>query len=174
MKPVACTLKVKEAGVGAIYDLIDGREVPFERQAGRVVFQAPLDSTEGRIFALYPERVAGAELRLPETLQAGSPLAAQWILNNAEGKPMSVATNVRLRLFDDQGRLLVDCYRMVGKDGRLPGITIPAASSGSLVLAVNDMVTGLSQDAPWRSALSGRRRWRIPSPSIEGIKSGVG
>lgn len=142
VKPVACTLKVKEAGVGAIYDLIDGREVPFERQAGRVVFQAPLDSTEGRIFALYPERVAGAELRLPETLQAGSPLAAQWILNNAEGKPMSVATNVRLRLFDDQGRLLVDCYRMVGKDGRLPGITIPAASSGSLVLAVNDMVTG--------------------------------
>ncbi|MEM7394892.1 MAG: hypothetical protein AAF492_21380, partial [Verrucomicrobiota bacterium] len=49
VKPVSCRLRVRGESVGAIYDMIASREVPFQRIGDRVEFQADLDSVEGRI-----------------------------------------------------------------------------------------------------------------------------
>ena len=64
VEPVVATLKARadDDGIGAIYDVIGAREVPFTREGDRVVFTAPLDSVEGRIHALFPAPVASAAL----------------------------------------------------------------------------------------------------------------
>ena len=68
VKPVSTELSLK-ADVGAIYDILNAREIPFTKKGDRVVFTAHLDSVEGRIFAAYPEKVGSAALIVPESIE---------------------------------------------------------------------------------------------------------
>ncbi|MEM7394469.1 MAG: hypothetical protein AAF492_19220, partial [Verrucomicrobiota bacterium] len=89
----------------------------------------------------------GAELHAPASLEAGQPLQARFRLTNEEGNPVEVESNVRVRLFDAKQRGLVEIYRGLGPSGHLPPLTVPASSAGSIILAVNDTVTGFASAA---------------------------
>ncbi len=140
VQPIRSTLRVKDENIGAVYDVISAQEVPIRKEAGRVVFEANLDSVEGRVYALYPQKVASARLRLPESLRAGDRLQARFELLNAAGSPMKVLGSVRVRLQDAEGKLLSEVHRALPASGRLPDLALPATSP--LTLEVTDTITG--------------------------------
>ena len=146
VQPVRAELKVKADGIGAVYDIISAKEVPHRREAGRVVFDADLDSVEGRIYALYPARVGGARLSLPETLTAGEPLRARFELLDASGSPLKVLGSVKMSLTNQAGDMLVEVFRALPSSGRLPAIHLPEGEN--LTLKVVDTITGQVASAP--------------------------
>jgi len=146
VQPVRATLKVKSEGIGAVYDVISAKEVPHRVEAGRVVFDADLDSVEGRVYALYPSRVEGARLLLPDSLTAGEPLRARFELLDGSGNAMKVLGAVRVTLTNAEGEAITDVFRALPADGRLPSIQVP--SGEGLVLTVTDTITGRVASSP--------------------------
>lgn len=140
VQPARATLKVKSSGIGAVYDVISAREVPHRIEAGRVVFDADLDSVEGRVYALYPAKVVGARLLLPETLRAGTPLQARFELLDPSGSAMKVLGSVKVTLRDAEGDVFTEVFRSLPADGRLPALDLPPGNG--LQLEVIDTVTG--------------------------------
>ena len=140
VQPVRATLKVKNDGIGAVYDLISAKEIPHRVEGDRVVFEANLDHVEGRIFALYPARVASARLLLPQTHQAGDVLRARFERLDDSGTPLSVLGAVRVTLKDADGIMLTDLYRSLPASGLLPDIRLPEGKG--LQLEVTDTITG--------------------------------
>ena len=108
VEPVVCNLAVKKDGIGAIYDLIAAKPVPFTEKNGRLHFRADLDGVEGRVFALFPEPVASAALLAPSSAAAGTTIQPRFELRGASGSALGVLGSVRLRLRDASGQLLVD------------------------------------------------------------------
>lgn len=144
--PTTTTLKVKAEGIGAIYDIIEGKAVEFTREGDRLVFPCDLTSVEGRIFALYPEPVASAVLEVPDTVDGGSLLQGRFVLRGAEGAPLSVLGSVRVRLMLGT-QTLADLNRALPADGRLPALPVPANAAAPLTLRVTDTITGFEATA---------------------------
>lgn len=142
VKPVGCTLAVKSDEVGAVYDLIASRAVPFERRDGRVVFRADLDSVEGRIYALLPEPVDTVRLELPATVASGAEVRGRFRLIGAAGRPLNVATPVRFVCADPAGRPVLDVCRTLDADGNLPVFTAPVLTGDHLTVTVTDPLSG--------------------------------
>lgn len=141
VEPVTTTLKVR-GDYGAVYDLIGARAVPFTREGDRIVFEAALDSVEGRIFALFPAPVASAALLTPTTVTAGTRLQARLELRDASGAALGVLGSVRVELLTSDGQHLADLRRALPGDGQLPDVLIPANAGQTLTLRVTDTVTG--------------------------------
>ena len=141
VEPVSTKLRLK-ADVGAIYDVINAKEVPFTKEGDRVVFTAHLDSVEGRIFAAYPEQVSSAALIIPESVEAGSDLNARFELRGASGKALPVLGAIRLRLLASDGTLLHELKRALPADGSLPAIPVPSTVGTGASLEVVDTITG--------------------------------
>ncbi|MEI7833817.1 MAG: hypothetical protein WCJ56_11560, partial [bacterium] len=140
-KPNVTTIKVKEEGIGAIYDLMTGRAVPFTREGGRVIFTANLGTIEGRVFACYPAPISGASLTLPASAIPGSKLVGTFRLL-AAGTPVPYQASVWIKVQDADGLVLRNIYRSLPADGTLPEIDIPADARGPLSVTVTDTVSG--------------------------------
>ena len=154
VEPASVELKVR-GEIGAVYDLIAARAVPFRSEGDRVVFTANLDSVEGRIFALFPEAVASAALLTPTQIAGGTSLQARFELRGASGAALGVLGSVRVELLDDAGNHLVDMHRALPGSGELPALAIPANAGSQITLRVTDSITG--QIAETAIALSATR-----------------
>jgi hypothetical protein len=144
---VNCQLQIKDTNVGAVYDLMTARPVPFTRAGGRIVFQADLSAVEGRVFALYPAPVAGATLSLPAQVNAGESVRGRFELKTAEGNVLTVAGAVRLTLRTAEGTILQQVYRHLPADGTLPALRVPG-NAGNCTYEVLDLITGQQATAP--------------------------
>lgn len=139
--PVRARIAVRDPGA-AVYDLLQGREVPSVREGERLVFPADLTQAEGAVFAVLPERVAGATLTAPAEAPPGTVLTGRFTLSGASGAPLGVLGSVRVRLRDAGGRVFTDLYRALPASGALPPLTVPATVRGPLELTVTDTVAG--------------------------------
>lgn len=142
VQPVRCELRVRAEGIGAVYDLIGARAVPFERVGERLVFTADLDSVEGRIYALFPEAVASAALLAPTGAPAGSRIAPRFELRGASGAALGVLGTVTVEMLAADGRQLLELHRVLPGDGALPPIDLPATAGERVTLRVTDTVSG--------------------------------
>ncbi|MCX7935193.1 MAG: hypothetical protein N3A66_08050, partial [Planctomycetota bacterium] len=157
--PTAATLKVKKAGIGAVYDLLKGREIETKTEGDRLVFTADLGAVEGRVYALLPARIAAAKLMAPAKVKAGEWLRPQFILQYENGKPLPVLAPLHIQQQDAEGRTIASLYRALPASGLLPAFPAPASIKSPLVLTVSDLLSGQTatakieiEDAPMLAA----------------------
>jgi len=101
--------RVGKEGVGAVYELSRGCEVPFRTDG--VVVRVPLEfaTNDGRLLLFLPSRIAEVSAEVPDAVVSGERLSVKMTVRDAAGRPVPALLPVDIRVCDAEGRELDGC-----------------------------------------------------------------
>ena len=106
--PMDGWVSVRDPGrkVGAVYELSRGGEVPFRRDGDGVKVDVSFSTSDGRLFAFLPARIASVAVEAPASVCAGDAVRVTFSVHDAVGRPVDALLPAEIRLYDAAGREL--------------------------------------------------------------------
>lgn len=98
--------RIGQDGVGAVYELSRGGEIPFRIDGDIVRVPLEFKTNDGRLLVFLPSRIAGLDVRVPDSVTPGERLSVKLTVRDALGHAVPALLPVEIRVFDADGREL--------------------------------------------------------------------
>lgn len=133
--------------VKAVYELSRGGKVRFERDAsGAVRIPLKYETNDGRLLLFLDREIASVKVEAPSSVRPGDMVKVTFRVLDAEGRPVSAALPVEIRLFDAKGRELDGAGYVCAEGGGVTAsiLTNVNDARGDYRLVCRDRASGLS------------------------------
>lgn len=115
--PSSGTLTFPKEPPAHLYDLLSGREMPFNAEKGLSIRLGPCD---GRLLMALPRPIAGVSLTAPDSARPGDRVKLSLSVEDPGGKPLPAVIPLLVQIRDANGRLAEGGgYHATNPDGRL-------------------------------------------------------
>lgn len=141
--PITGTVTVRRK-VGAVYDPVEGKAVPFEYTRGKTVIPVRFSSSGGKLFLLLPEKIGRIKLDIPFSAKNGGIIQLKISLETVSGKPVKSIHPIQIEVRDNEGKLTCDSTSAALENGIYSqSLTIPLnAAIGQWKIKVVDSASG--------------------------------
>lgn len=128
----------------AVYDLLSGREVPFEKRDGRIIVPVNFSTNDGRIFLVADRRIASLAVECPRSIKRGSGFPFRVSLRDSDGKTLRMPVPLKIKLATATGRNLFEDYATTDEKGELEKkINIPLnLDAGTATFSITELASG--------------------------------
>lgn len=141
--PHALWLDVNEVGQGAIYDVLEMKQVVPVLKGGKERILCDLRDLQGRIYAWTPEPVAGVELSVQRKVGAGGRVPIQITVKGTSGEALAGAVPVAIVVRSPRGDEVHRVYRAADADGLMESLPVYAdAEPGEWEVLVQERLSG--------------------------------
>lgn len=148
--PSEATLTLHRGGY--VYDLVQGREVKAQSNAGALRWPVRLGPCDGGVFLVMSKPIAKVLANAPENTGRGSVAKCSVSIVDADEKPVSAVVPLRVEIVDSAGRVAEWSGYYGARDGHLDLPLDIAANdaSGVWTLRVRELASGLETTSYFR------------------------
>jgi len=128
------------------YDMLEKKAIPTARQGKSCSFRAELTELGGKLIALYPSRLAGLDVAIPDAAKRGGKSAISVTLKDESGRNVPGLQPLRIAITDPKGNATEHSDYFCAENGTLTLPFNPALNdeAGTWKVSVEDLTAGVS------------------------------
>lgn len=143
--PLKCTVSLARSDVKAIYDLMQHKEIPFEKKDGKCTWKLDFKTNDGRLNLALPQKIAKLSLDVPTVTTLDKALEITILMTDTEGKPVEAILPIEVRIHAEDGLEIVGSGYYEITDGVKRLTILPSSNDavGLWTIDVSDLAAGL-------------------------------
>ena len=145
--PQKVRLSFSDPAGSAVYDFLKSAELKVRTDSGKSSFDFELGPGEGKVFCVYPVKIADLKLSCSGTARRGNPIVLSAELLDRSGKRISGRQLLHLSLRDSRGSLMDESgfYTLENGIVKIPVFIAKDAVPGSWKALIAERTAGLRQ-----------------------------